>query len=76
MQDGEVYTLKHYQLFLEHLAELHAASLAWEAREGLNIGQEFKNSLFELQLTNSNEWYTAGAKVRFSFNKGFQSLFH
>ncbi|TMW50695.1 hypothetical protein DOY81_004219 [Sarcophaga bullata] len=63
MQDGEMYTLKHYQLFLEHLAELHAASLAWEAKEGVAIGQQFKNSLFELQLTNTNEWYTAGAKA-------------
>lgn len=75
MQDGEMYRLEHYQLFLEHLAELHAASLAWEAREEVNIGQRFKNCLFELQLTNTNEWYTAGAKVRFFFNKGFQTFF-
>lgn len=65
MQPNEPYTIKHYQLFLKHLAELHAASLAWELEDEINIGQKFKSYLPEIQLTNTNEWYTTGIKVNF-----------
>ncbi|XP_065357579.1 uncharacterized protein LOC135951785 [Calliphora vicina] len=63
LQPLEVYTVKHYQLFLQHLAELHAASLAWEFKENVNIGQQFDKVLYELQLINSNEWYITGIKA-------------
>lgn len=76
MDDQEVYTLKHYQLFLEHLAEIHAASLAWETRERVNIGQQFQKVLFEVQLTETNEWYTAGTKVLFSSGVFLFSFFY
>lgn len=58
-----VYTEKHFQLFLKHLAQLHAASLAWEIRENVNIVEQFGSMLYELQLINSNEWYITGIKV-------------
>ncbi|KAM7353570.1 uncharacterized protein ACRADG_005576 [Cochliomyia hominivorax] len=58
----EVYTEKHNKLFLKHLAQLHAASLAWEIREGVNMGQQFSHILQEVQLTPKNEWYVTGIK--------------
>lgn len=64
LDENQAYSLRHYQLFLQHLAKLHAASLAWESREGVNIGEQFKNILFELQMTTTNEWYTTGIRVR------------
>lgn len=63
MLPHESYTLQHYQLYLEHLADMHAASLAWEFKEKLNIGQQFERTLFELQLTSTNEWFLTGIKV-------------
>ncbi|XP_023303362.2 uncharacterized protein LOC111685338 [Lucilia cuprina] len=63
MQSHEIYTLKHYQLYLQHLAELHSASLAWEFKDKINIGQQFEKTLYELQLINTNEWYITGIKA-------------
>lgn len=59
------YTLEHFHLFLRHLADLHSASIAWELKENVNIGAQYKAALFELQLVNSNEWYMTGIKVSF-----------
>ncbi|KAH8366388.1 hypothetical protein KR084_003326 [Drosophila pseudotakahashii] len=60
---NESYTLDHYKLVLEHLSELHAASIAWEENENLNIYENFKDVLTELHLDASNSWYTTGLKA-------------
>ncbi|XP_053959474.1 uncharacterized protein LOC128864028 [Anastrepha ludens] len=62
LENEEAYTVKHCKLFLTHLAQLHAGSIAWEEREGVNIGRQFEDCLFELVLTTENEWYITGAK--------------
>ncbi|XP_075150303.1 uncharacterized protein LOC142224415 [Haematobia irritans] len=59
---NEEYSAKQYELFLQLLARLHAASLAWEHNESIDIGKKHKDILFELQLTTTNEWYTTGIK--------------
>ncbi|XP_073822387.1 uncharacterized protein [Musca autumnalis] len=60
---NETYTTKHFQLCLHLLARLHAASIAWETNEAFNIGEKFKDVLFEMQLTTKNEWYITGIKA-------------
>ncbi|XP_017007061.2 uncharacterized protein [Drosophila takahashii] len=60
---NESYTLDHYKLVLEHLSELHAASIAWEENENLNIYENYKDVLTELHLDASNSWYTTGLKA-------------
>jgi len=59
----ESYTLEHYKLVLEHLAALHAASIAWEQQEKFNIGERYENVLIELFISMQNEWFTTGLKV-------------
>ncbi|XP_030382955.1 uncharacterized protein LOC115630503 [Scaptodrosophila lebanonensis] len=58
----ESYTLQHLKVVLAQQAELHAASIAWEQAEGFSIGERYKDVLFELHITTSNEWYMAGVK--------------
>lgn len=58
--------IKYNHLFLKHLAQLHAASLAWEFKENVNMGQEFESAFNELQMTSKNEWYVTGIKVSIS----------
>uniref|UniRef100_A0A1I8NXU0 CHK kinase-like domain-containing protein n=1 Tax=Stomoxys calcitrans TaxID=35570 RepID=A0A1I8NXU0_STOCA len=62
MKEGEEHTIKHYQLFLQLLAKLHASSLAWELKESIDINKQFKHILFDQQFTSTNEWYTTGIK--------------
>ncbi|XP_037710580.1 uncharacterized protein LOC119547687 isoform X2 [Drosophila subpulchrella] len=59
----ESYTLDHYKLVLEHLSELHAASIAWEEKEILNIYKNYKDVLIELHLDANNSWYITGLKA-------------
>lgn len=59
--------MAHYRLVLRHLAALHAASIAWERDEEFSIGERYKEELFELLLSNKNEWYLTGLKVRIHF---------
>ncbi|XP_017082536.2 uncharacterized protein LOC108115544 [Drosophila eugracilis] len=59
----ESYSLDHYKLVLEHLSELHAASIAWEEKENLNIYENYKNVLIELHLDAKNSWYITGLKA-------------
>ncbi|XP_050740952.1 uncharacterized protein LOC108033279 [Drosophila biarmipes] len=59
----ESYTLDHYKLVLEHLSELHAASIAWEEIEHLNIYENYKDVLTELHLDSNNSWYITGLKA-------------
>lgn len=63
LASDEPYTNRHCKLFLTHLAQLHTGSIAWEEKEGINIGKRFADSLFELMLITENEWYVTGAKV-------------
>ncbi|XP_004524851.1 uncharacterized protein LOC101459768 [Ceratitis capitata] len=58
----ETYTDKHRKLFLTHMAQLHAGSIAWEEKEGVNIEEHFKDGLFELMLATDNDWYMTSAK--------------
>ncbi|EDW04555.1 GH23429 [Drosophila grimshawi] len=58
----EGYTLEHYKLVLEHLAALHAASIAWEHADQFNIGDRYKAVNIELMLDTQNEWFTTGLK--------------
>ncbi|XP_036329239.1 uncharacterized protein LOC118741391 [Rhagoletis pomonella] len=74
LETNELYTHKHRKLFLTHLAQLHAASIAWEEREGINIGVKFKDSLFELMLTTENEWYITGAKGIIFLTKRYEKF--
>ncbi|KAM8716796.1 hypothetical protein ACLKA7_003634 [Drosophila subpalustris] len=62
LKPTETYTLKHYELVLEHLAVLHAASIAWEHQEQFNIGERYENVLIELFLSMQNEWFITGLK--------------
>ncbi|XP_017846071.2 uncharacterized protein LOC108602456 [Drosophila busckii] len=62
LQPTESYSLAHYKLVLEHLAALHAASLAWEEAEQFRIGERYKEVLKELHLSQQNEWFTTGIK--------------
>lgn len=64
LTSDEPYTHRHIKLFLTHLAQLHAGSIAWEEKEGVNIGKQFEGSLFELMLIAENAWYVTGAKVK------------
>jgi len=48
---------------LEHLSELHAASIAWEEKENFNIYKNYKDVLIELHLDANNSWYITGLKV-------------
>ncbi|BFF94525.1 uncharacterized protein DMAD_12132 [Drosophila madeirensis] len=59
----ESYTLEHYKLVLEHLAEVHAASIAWEEKEQFNIGERYKDVLIELHLSTENSWFMTGLKA-------------
>ncbi|KAM7352920.1 uncharacterized protein ACRADG_005255 [Cochliomyia hominivorax] len=58
----ELDTKKHTKLFLKHLAQLHAASLAWEIKEGVNMAQQFPHILQELQVISTNKWFVTGIK--------------
>jgi len=55
--------MTHYRLILRQVATLHAASIAWEKEEEFSIGERYKEELFELLLSNKNEWYMTGVKV-------------
>lgn len=59
----ESYTIDHYKLVLEHLAELHASSIAWEEKEQVNINESYKDVLIELHLSADNSWYMTGLRV-------------
>ncbi|XP_039949876.1 uncharacterized protein LOC120767734 [Bactrocera tryoni] len=74
LASDEPYTSRHIKLFLTHLAQLHAGSIAWEEKEGVNIGKQFGDSLFELMLIAENEWYVTGAKL-FYEDKGLPLCF-
>ncbi|XP_022224502.2 uncharacterized protein LOC111075491 [Drosophila obscura] len=63
LKASESYTLEHYKLVLEHLAELHAASIAWEEKEQFNIGERYKDVLTELHLSTENSWFMTGLKA-------------
>ncbi|XP_067625293.1 LOW QUALITY PROTEIN: uncharacterized protein [Eurosta solidaginis] len=62
LREDEPYKNKHRNLFLTHLAQLHAASIAWEDKENVNIGEQYKDELFEMMLTTINEFYVTSAK--------------
>ncbi|KAH8246507.1 hypothetical protein KR038_006591 [Drosophila bunnanda] len=63
LKTSEIYTLNHYKLVLEHLAELHACSIAWEEKENLNIQENHKDVLIELLLSADNSWFITGLKA-------------
>ncbi|XP_017043944.1 uncharacterized protein LOC108089962 [Drosophila ficusphila] len=63
LKTSESYTIDHYKLVLEHLADLHAASIAWEEKEHLNIEERFNDVLTELHLDPDNSWYISGLKA-------------
>ncbi|XP_016984518.1 uncharacterized protein LOC108048388 [Drosophila rhopaloa] len=63
LKASESYTIDHYKLVLEHLSELHAASIAWEEKEHLNIEELYKDVLIELHLDADNSWYITGLKA-------------
>ncbi|XP_002132459.2 uncharacterized protein [Drosophila pseudoobscura] len=63
LKASEGYTLEHYKLVLEHLAEVHAASIAWEEKDQVNICERFKDVLIELHLSMDNSWFTTGLKA-------------
>ncbi|KAH8391070.1 hypothetical protein KR215_005581 [Drosophila sulfurigaster] len=63
LKPTESYTLDHYKLVLEHLAALHAASIAWEEQEKFNIGERYQNVLIEMLLSDENEWFQTGLKA-------------
>ncbi|XP_034472032.1 uncharacterized protein LOC117779820 [Drosophila innubila] len=59
----EMFTMAHYRSILRHLATLHAAGIAWERDEHFSIGERYKDELFELLLSNKNDWYLTGVKA-------------
>ncbi|EDW89975.2 uncharacterized protein Dyak_GE13008 [Drosophila yakuba] len=63
LKANENYTLDHYKLVLEHISELHAASIAWEEKENVKIYESYKNVLIELHLDANNSWYITGLKA-------------
>ncbi|XP_061399000.1 uncharacterized protein LOC133334684 [Musca vetustissima] len=63
LSPADIYTTKHLQLCVQLLARFHAASLAWETKESINIGEKFQDVLIEMQLTAKNEWYITGIKA-------------
>ncbi|KAH8271697.1 hypothetical protein KR044_001395 [Drosophila immigrans] len=62
LKPTESYTLEHYKLVLEHLASMHAASIAWEQQEQFNIGERYQSVLIEMLLSTENEWFRTGLK--------------
>ncbi|XP_037958903.1 uncharacterized protein LOC119688296 [Teleopsis dalmanni] len=56
------HTPLHHKVMLKHLAKLHAASIAWESYENINIGEKFQHQLKEMFLSTENEWYITGVK--------------
>ncbi|XP_064551386.1 uncharacterized protein LOC135437398 [Drosophila montana] len=62
LKPTECYIFEHYKLVLEHLAALHAASIAWEEVEQFNIGDRYKNVFNELLMNMQNEWFITGLK--------------
>ncbi|XP_011193775.2 uncharacterized protein Chka_1 [Zeugodacus cucurbitae] len=74
LASDEPYTNRHRKLFLTHLAQLHAGSVAWEEKEGVNIGKQFEDSLFELMLITENEWYVTGAKGLIYLAKNYRKF--
>ncbi|KAH8377201.1 hypothetical protein KR093_004060 [Drosophila rubida] len=62
LKPTESYSMEHYQLVLEHLAALHAASIAWEQQEQFSIGERYQSVLIELLLSEENEWFQTGLK--------------
>ncbi|EDX05692.1 GD21660 [Drosophila simulans] len=63
LRANEYYTLDHYKIVLEHLSELHAASIAWEEKENVQIYESYKHVLIELHLDANNSWYITGLKA-------------
>ncbi|KAH8328490.1 hypothetical protein KR067_010184 [Drosophila pandora] len=63
LRPSESYTKDHYKVVLEHLADMHASSIAWEERENFNIDQRYKDVLVELHLSAGNSWYVTGLKA-------------
>ncbi|EDW03620.1 uncharacterized protein LOC6562176 [Drosophila grimshawi] len=45
---------------LRALAAFHAASLVYEQREGINIGKQFGEYLYEITVAPNIDWYTTG----------------
>lgn len=48
---------------LSSVAKMHASGIAYEIREKTNIGNEFKDALFEPSIGLQNEWYLTGLEV-------------
>ncbi|KAH8412704.1 hypothetical protein KR009_004848 [Drosophila setifemur] len=63
LKASEHYTIEHYKLILEHLAELHAASIAWEKKDQFNIHDRYKDVLTEMLVSAENSWYMTGLKA-------------
>lgn len=68
LKPTECYSFEHYKLVLEHLAALHAASIAWEEAEQFYIGDRYKKVFNELLMNMQNEWFITGLKVRNPYN--------
>lgn len=57
------FTPTHIELFLEHLAEMHVASLEWQLKDQIDVLNVYNQKLPEVILARSNQWYLVGIKV-------------
>ncbi|KAH8339398.1 hypothetical protein KR074_004495 [Drosophila pseudoananassae] len=63
LKPSENYTKEHYKVVLEHLADMHASSIAWEEKDNINVDQLNKDVLVELHVSAGNSWYMTGLKA-------------
>lgn len=55
--------IPHIECVLNSTAKMHAAGIAYEARETTVIGSKFKDSLFETSVGLTNTWHLVGLQV-------------
>lgn len=56
--------IPHIECALRSLAKMHAAGIAYEAREKTDIGSQFKDFLFETSIGLKNDWHRVGLEVK------------
>lgn len=69
------YTPQSIELFLEHLAEMHAASLEWLEKENIDILHNPKYDITEKLMGRTNKWYLVSIKVNQTNNYCFLIIF-
>lgn len=55
--------IEHIECTLDSVAKMHAAGIAYEARESTSIGKKFDEVLFDPSIGLSNDWHLVGLKV-------------